>query len=57
VIRRRAITRALDHFLDSETVREQQRLGAAVAAGCEQFERAAAVGLGAAAMGAAGGHV
>jgi len=45
VIRRRAITRALDHFLDSETVRDQQRLGATVAAGCEQFERAAAVGL------------
>jgi len=31
---------------------DQQRLDAAVAAGCEQFERAAAVGLGAVARAA-----
>jgi hypothetical protein len=40
----------LDQQFDREAVRvDQQRLGAAVAAGNEQFERAAAVGLGAAA--------
>jgi hypothetical protein len=35
----------LDHHANRETVRQQGRLGAAVAAGGEQFERAAAVGL------------
>jgi hypothetical protein len=34
----------LDHLLDREPVREHHRFGAAVAAGGEQFERAAAAG-------------
>jgi hypothetical protein len=33
-----------DHLLDREAVREHHRFGAAVAAGGEQFERAAAAG-------------
>jgi hypothetical protein len=37
-----------DHFRDREAVREHYRLGAAVARAGEQFERAAAIGLGAA---------
>jgi hypothetical protein len=37
----------LDHLRDGETVREHYRLGAAVTAGGQQFERAAVVGLGA----------
>src|SRR5262249_42008393 len=40
---------SLDHLLDREAVRQHDRLGAAVVEGGEQFERAAAVGLGAAA--------
>jgi hypothetical protein len=35
--------------IGGEAVGEHQRLGAPVAAGCEQFESAAAVGLGTAA--------
>jgi hypothetical protein len=35
-----------DHLLDRETMRQHNRLGAAIAAGGEQFERAAASGLG-----------
>jgi hypothetical protein len=34
----------IDHLLDREAMREHDRLGAAIAAGCEQFERAAAGG-------------
>src|SRR2546429_9936258 len=34
----------LDQHLDREAVREHDRLGAAIAAGCEQFERAAVGG-------------
>jgi hypothetical protein len=40
----------LDHLLDGEAVRYHQRLSAAVAAGCEQFERTATVGPGAVAQ-------
>jgi hypothetical protein len=40
-----------DHHVDREPVRDHDRLGAAVAAGGEQFERAA-IGLGAAVAGA-----
>jgi hypothetical protein len=44
--RRRRESDQLDHQLDREAVREHDRFGAAVAARGEQFERAAAVGLG-----------
>jgi hypothetical protein len=49
--RREVCTDQLDHLRDGEPVREHQRFRAAVAAGREQFERAAAVGLGVAAFG------
>jgi hypothetical protein len=39
----------LDHLRDREAVREHDRLGAAVGARGEQFERAAAIRFGAAA--------
>jgi hypothetical protein len=38
----------LNYLFDSEAMGEQDRLGAAVPTSREQFERAAAVGLGAA---------
>jgi hypothetical protein len=41
----------LDHLRDGESMRNHDRLGAAVAAGGEQFERPAAIGFGAAAEG------
>jgi hypothetical protein len=41
----------LGQLRDGEAVRQHNRFGAAVAAGGEQFERAAAVGLGTAAEG------
>jgi hypothetical protein len=36
----------LDHLLDTNPIRQHDRLGAAVAAGGEQFERAVRSGLG-----------
>jgi hypothetical protein len=46
----------LNHLLDPEAMGDHDRLGAAVPAGGEQFERAAAVGLGGWAASAGRGH-
>jgi hypothetical protein len=43
---RETIAHELDQHLDGETVRQHDRLGAAIAGCGEQLERAAPVGLG-----------